>query len=395
MTLAVFSHKLCWHSEHSPTGWATDGGFVFHIQSLASAYNQTILLVPVSKMGKSKGEVWFTDNTIKVVPLLEPFGSGIVRKLLFPVWFLLQLPKFIYYTNKADVVHTPIPGDIGTIGMLLAPLFGKKIFIRYCGNWKALKTLPEKFWAWYGEKFAGKSIAYFCTGGDAAPPSKKNAALQWIFSSSMIASEIESFKQKAFDFNREYKLVMGGRLTKEKGFGILIDAVALIANKIPHVKVYIFGDGPDRELFEAQVIKYSLQDKVQYLGKLNASQVHQALNDADVFCFPTYSSEGFPKAVIEAMAHGIPVISTEVSVIPVLINEPNRPAGVLIDKKSPEQLAEKIAFYYNNPQVHKTHADNAKLIAAVYTLEKWVDTINEKLNAQWNTKICRIRNIVK
>jgi len=87
LKLVVFSHKMCWKSDASPTNWATDGGFVFHMQSLASAYEQTVLMVPVSKNGKSQGEVWFTDSTVKIIPLLEPFGSGITRKLLFPVWF--------------------------------------------------------------------------------------------------------------------------------------------------------------------------------------------------------------------------------------------------------------------------------------------------------------------
>jgi hypothetical protein len=161
LKLVAFSHKVCWKSKASPTGWATDGGFVYHMQALSSAYDETVLMVPVSKSRKTKGEVWFTDNHIKIVPLSEPFGSGIARKLLFPVWFIIHLPKFISQVLHADVVHAPIPGDIGTIGMLLAPLFHKKLFIRYCGNWRALRTIPEKWWAWYGEKFAGKSIGIY------------------------------------------------------------------------------------------------------------------------------------------------------------------------------------------------------------------------------------------
>lgn len=365
------------------------------MQSLASSYEQMVLMVPLSKNQKSIGEIWFTDTSLKIVPLIAPFGSGITRKLLFPVWFLIQLPKFISQIIKADIIHAPIPGDIGTIGMLLAPLFGKKIFVRYCGNWRALKTIPEKFWAWYGEKLAGRSIAYLCTGGDSSPPCESNPALKWIFSSSMLQNEVKEFTQKEFNFNKEYVLVMGGRLIQEKGFGIMIGAIATIAERIPNLKVYLFGDGPDRDIFIKQVEEFGLNNIVKFLGKLNGSQVHQVLAKADVFCFPTYSSEGFPKVVIEAMAHGIPVISTPVSVIPNLINEPGKEAGFLVAQRNVDQLADKIEFYYHNPRIHKLHADNARLIAPVYTLENWVDTINERLNLQWNTQICRKKNIIK
>ena len=395
MKLVVFSHKICWKSEQSPSGWATDGGFVYHMQSLASTYEQTVLLVPVRKSGQSKGEVCFTDRSIKMIPLMEPFGSGLLRKLLFPVWFIIHLPKFITHVLSSDVVHSPIPGDVGTIGMLLGPLLRKKVFVRYCGNWMAIKTFPEKCWAWYGETFAGKSIAYLCTGGNNDPPSKKNNALKWIFSTSMLKRELESYPHKKFDFKNEFIICMGARLEKEKGFDILINAVSLLAEKIPQLKVELYGDGPDRQLFEEQVIKCHLSEKVKFLGKLNGNEVHQVLARADIFCFPTYSSEGFPKVVIEAMAHSIPVISTAVSVIPNLINNALTPAGLVVEKQNHEQLAEKIEFYYRNPSIHKIHADNAGRVASVFTLENWVDTINNLLNLQWGTRLCRTKDIIK
>jgi len=177
--------------------------------------------------------------------------------------------------------------------------------------------------------------------------------------------------------------------------GILIDAIAQIQHKIPALSVNIFGDGPHMQLFREQVTQYGLTHKIKFSGKLNGSQVHEVLSAADVFCFPTYSSEGFPKVVIEAMAHGIPVISTPVSVIPHLVNDAQKPAGLLVEKRNVDDLVSKILFYYENPMVHKMHADNAKSIASVYTLEKWVDAIDEILNVQWNTKICRLRSIVK
>lgn len=394
MKLLIFSHKLLWRSGKSPTGWATDGGFVFQIQALASSYTQTVLMVPSSKKRNESGEVWITDETIKIVPLAKPFGTGIFRKLLFPAWVLIHLPKFIYYTLKTDIVHAAIPGDIGSIGMIIAPLLGKKIFIRYCGNWQNRKTFAEKLWGWYGNTFAGKSIAFLCTGGSLIPPSQKNPALTWIFSSSMLEEDIKGMKRRQFDFRQEFNLVMGGRMAVEKGFGILIQAVSLVRQEIPHLKVYLFGDGVDKNIFEKQVAELQLLGTVNFLGKLNATQVHNALAMADIFLLPSFS-EGFPKAVIEALAHSIPVICTPVSVLPKLVNDSENPAGLLVEQKNAEMLAKHILHYYHNPEIHLSHANNARKISTAYSLEKWVDTINDSLNKQWKTKLCRVRAIKK
>lgn len=395
MRLVVFSHKVCWKSEVSSLGYATDGGFVFHIQALASSYDETVLLVPVIKKANPIGEIPFNDKSLKIIPLLPPFGKGIWRKILFPIWFIWHLPKFLFYTSKSDIVHSPIPGDIGTIGMILAPVLGKKLFVRYCGNWFNLKTRAEKFWGWYAETYTGKSIAFICTGGDDNSPSKKNSHLKWIFSTSMLSKDMESYSSKKHDLNKEFTIVMGGRLTMEKGFLILIEAIESLIKKIPNLTVYIYGEGPDRTIFERHVKDKSLDQYIVFLGKLTSLEVHKTLTKADVFCFPTYSSEGFPKVLIEAMAHGIPVISTPVSVIPNLIGEKQYSSGILIEKHNKEMLAESILFYFNHPEIYNAHAINAKVNAAKYTLENWVDSINEILNNQWGTDLNRMKDIIR
>jgi glycosyltransferase involved in cell wall biosynthesis len=395
MKLVVFSHKVCWNSRISPVGYATDGGFVFHMQALASSFDKVYLLVPISRTPMEVGEIIFTDKTIQIIPLKNVFGKGLVRKLLFPFWFLFHSPIFIKYLLKSDVVHAPIPGDIGTIAMLLAPLFNKKIFVRYCGNWKVIKTLPEKFWVWYGEKLTKKNIAYLTTGGDIEPPSKKNKNIKWIFSSSMLQNEINGFSQKDFDIQQTFKIAIGGRLIKEKGFGITIEAIARLINEIKSIQLVIYGEGPDRKIFEERVKQLGLTKNVVFLGKLSATEVHKVLGEIDIFCFPTYSSEGFPKAVIEAMAHGVPIISTDVSVIPNLISNTHKPAGLIVDKQNVDQLVNALKFYFEHPNIHVQHAHNAKEIACDYSLERWIDTMNEILNNQWASQIYRKKVILK
>lgn len=341
------------------------------------------------------GEIVFTDQSIQIVPLWEPFGKGILRKLLFPIWLLCHLPKFIFYTLKSSVVHAPIPGDVGTIAMFIAPFLRKRLFIRYCGNWYRKKTTAEKFWGWYGETFTGRRIAFMTTGGGESVPSLKNKNIKWVFSSSMSDRDIASYGQKQFNLTTSLTIATGGRLIEEKGFGILLDAFVLIHKTFPSINIEIYGDGPDRKKFQNQAATLGINEKVSFLGKLNNVGVHEVLSRADLFCFPTNSSEGFPKVIIEAMAHGLPILSTNVSVIPTLIENSNLPCGRIVESKNSEDLAEKIKYYLNNQTVFQEHSRNAKVIAGSYSLENWIDQINDTLNSQWKIEIKRIKQISK
>ena len=62
MKLAVFSHKLCWPSAASPSGYATDGGFPLQMQTLSELFDATTLVVPVADHAAVVGEMPLTGR---------------------------------------------------------------------------------------------------------------------------------------------------------------------------------------------------------------------------------------------------------------------------------------------------------------------------------------------
>ena len=107
-----------------------------------------------------------------------------------------------------------------------------------------------------------------------------------------------------------------------KGHIELLSAAEMIFNKGYEISVTIIGDGSYRRTVEefAAGLQIGKQHKVEFTGLLfSADQVRQRLLDADMMVFPTYS-EGLPRTVIEAMAVGLPVISTPVGGIPELLD---------------------------------------------------------------------------
>ena len=144
--LLVFSHKEVWKSKDSPIGWATDGGFVFHMMAIGTLFEQIELVVPQG-VARNKGEVVFKDGQLQISPIKLPKNiSGIKRKLFVLLWGVWNIRFLTKKIKKADFVHVPIPSDFGTICMLLTKWLGKPLFIRHCGNWLAPKTVTEQFW---------------------------------------------------------------------------------------------------------------------------------------------------------------------------------------------------------------------------------------------------------
>ncbi|MEP6900905.1 MAG: glycosyltransferase, partial [Actinomycetota bacterium] len=114
--------------------------------------------------------------------------------------------------------------------------------------------------------------------------------------------------------------------------------------------------------------------------KVEHAQVIDLMKKAHVFCFPTSASEGFPKVVLEALACGLPVLTTKVSVLPKLIGNG---CGVLLDETTKETVAQAIVRICQNPNEYKQMSVRAVAAAQQYSLENWRDFIGETLCRAW------------
>ena len=382
MRLVVFSHKPCWRSPNSPSGVATDGGFAFHMRALSELFDETTLVLPVDECGGSRpGEVPLHAPRIRIAGLRPLRSGGWLRRVAFPFWLLARMPRVLREFFRADAVHTPIPGDVGTIGMLLALIFRKPLFVRHCGNWFVQKTAPERFWKWFMEKFAGGRNIMLATGGAAEPPSKKNPNVRWIFSTSLTLEELEaSPRDRSGPLPKEPRLIIVCRQERAKGTDVVIQSLPLIRETIPGISLDVLGDGGALEDFKREAAALGLNGAVRFHGKMNHEAVLRLLKEADAFCYPTRASEGFPKVVLEAQACGLPVITTRVSVLPELIG---RGGGTLLDEATPEAMARAVCDLLSNEARYREMSACALTTARQFSLEHWREMIGGWLRLSW------------
>lgn len=108
-----------------------------------------------------------------------------------------------------------------------------------------------------------------------------------------------------------------GRLSAEKGFDVLIAALAQLKQAGAPLRLVLVGDGPLRSALETAAANAGIADLVEFAGELPSAEVRARLERADLFCLPSFS-EGLPISIMEAMAVGVPVVTTWIAGIPEL-----------------------------------------------------------------------------
>jgi len=109
-------------------------------------------------------------------------------------------------------------------------------------------------------------------------------------------------------FDRKKVIVSVGRLNKQKNHAMLVKAFSEVLKEYPDYTLKIYGDGKERENLERLIAITGLSDKVFLLG--TQSDIHKAIVDAAMFVMSS-DFEGMPNALMEAMALGLPCISTD------------------------------------------------------------------------------------
>ena len=127
------------------------------------------------------------------------------------------------------------------------------------------------------------------------------------------------------------------RLEKGKGPMILVDAFAQVRQKLNNTALHIAGIGPEEQAVRMRVKELGVVDACEFRGAYKAPHEKNAfMQGLDVFILPTLA-EGTPNSIIEAMAHGLPVIASAVGGIPDLVTSES---GILVPPGDPAALAD-------------------------------------------------------
>jgi glycosyltransferase involved in cell wall biosynthesis len=141
------------------------------------------------------------------------------------------------------------------------------------------------------------------------------------------------------------KILAVGQLAIRKGFHVLIEAARIIRDRHLDMEWIVVGEGPERSRLEDMIDRYELHDEVKLIGAQPHESIPNFLAEAHIFSLPCVignddTRDGIPVALMEAMAWGLPTISTRIVGLPELIDSGKN--GILIEPDDPMALADAV-----------------------------------------------------
>jgi glycosyltransferase involved in cell wall biosynthesis len=158
-----------------------------------------------------------------------------------------------------------------------------------------------------------------------------------------------------------------GRLDLEKGYGDLASVIPQIVQEFPEARFVWVGEGQHRADLTHQVREYGIEEQVLFLGY--RTDVPRLLKSADLFVFPTHY-EGMPFALLEAMAHNLPIVTSDASGIPEIIE--HQLHGLLFSNGDGADLGKTLGWALRYPDQMQALALNAKLRVQDFSEERMV-----------------------
>ncbi len=186
----------------------------------------------------------------------------------------------------------------------------------------------------------------------------------------------------------EDALVVGtvSRLFAEKGHTHLLDAAHALLPDFPQLHLLIVGTGGERQALEEKAARLGMADHVTFTGFYD--DLTGALRAMDIFCQPSILHEGFPTAVLEAQAAGLPVVASDIGGTFETIDEGK--TGLLCKPADAADLAAKLRQLLENPARRHEMAKAARpWIENSFTLRNMVEQIGnayEEACARWRAQ---------
>jgi glycosyltransferase involved in cell wall biosynthesis len=244
-------------------------------------------------------------HRIRVTSLLGRWGRA-ASYFLSLAWLLFR------HRRWADVVYTRFLGEaaataavLKAAGLLRAPLVATPANTRGSGDTTLLRSLP------FGQRLI-QLLDRHCDAINLIADDMVDELRTAGFSGanfSRIPNGIPLGPMPVRAATATPHFVAAGRLTPQKGYDVLLQAMSLIRDQLAPGQVWLIGDGPERERLVALAHDLQVADRIVWHGELPQYRVAQLLGQAHLFLLPS-RYEGLSNAGLEAMERGLPLLLT-------------------------------------------------------------------------------------
>ncbi|WP_396601574.1 glycosyltransferase family 4 protein [Algibacter sp. R77976] len=325
--------------------------------------DDVIILAPKTCDAIDSLDLNYQHNKIQFKPIKHiQFTSlkTIVSSLFKLPSILISIYKEI---KKADHIHLRCPGNIGLLACIVQIFFPKKIkTAKYAGNWdpKSKQPLSYRLQKWI---LSNTSLTKNMTVLVYGQWENQTKNIKSFFTASYFDSEKK--KPEIRSFSQTLKFAFVGSLVSGKRPLLAIKIIESLYKKGHNVRLDLYGAGD----LEEELQQYILDNNLGHIAMLQGNKGQQVLKEAlkkTHFVVLLSKSEGWPKAVAEAMFYGAIPISTSISCIPFMLDHGKR--GLLVEPNL-KTATDKVASYLNKVEVLEEMSKLASKWSQKYTLD--------------------------
>lgn len=191
-----------------------------------------------------------------------------------------------------------------------------------------------------------------------------------------VAAKFESCRKEVYSEELR-KICALGRISTQKNFSLLISAVKANLDDHPDICLQIFGEGEEREALEKLIVQENLSDVCRLMGR--TSNVEAVLKETDLFVLSS-DFEGMPNALIEAMAMGVPCISSDCRTGPKSMIRDGQ-TGLLFRTGNLDSLTEKMAWALNHAdEMNQMGKEAREDVLNTYRIEKTLSSFIQMID---------------
>lgn len=323
MKFAIITHVVHNHFDNQYFGYAP---YVREMNIWLKYVDHLIVVAPSIKENLTAIDIAYDHQKINFDKI--PNISFTNLKTIFISGFKLPIIfwKIFWVMKKADHIHLRCPGNIGLIGCLVQILFPKKIkTAKYAGNWDPGAKQP---WTYRFQKyilnntFLTRNMQVLVYGNW----NGQSKNIKSFFTATYLETEKETIKKTGFD--PLIRFVFVGSLVIGKNPLYAVKIVEELIKRGDKSVLNLYGEGIERPVLESYIKKNKLENTVFLHGNQTKETIKEAYKKSHFVLLPS-KSEGWPKAIAEAMFWGCVPLATKVSCVPYMLDFGKR--GILLE----------------------------------------------------------------